>query len=123
MNLLWLSSSDDQIVELADWVEVSTLFREDKSVSRQDLVRALCREQSISDHVAEKIAEEVFIELQDRQKSCGKNPSTSAAFYPFKLDSPGDLLKRQENRLNPEAETMYLFLLTITRADMSSSKR
>ena len=43
-SMLDLSFRREAISNLADWVEAGTLFRADRSVSNEDLVRALVRE-------------------------------------------------------------------------------
>src|SRR5579871_1315046 len=108
-DLFWLSTSDDRVVENADWVEIKTLFHSDGTVSREDLARALYRaayeeEPSASDELAEEdadhthyraetyseqrareMAEDVFRELEDRERSCAGAPDSSPNSYPFEL--------------------------------------
>src|SRR5580698_7719986 len=85
-------STNDFIVEAADWVELTCLFRSDSNVSREDLKRELIRASKITDQRAEQRAADAFLELEDRIKVCGfrKNAVNS---YPFVLNSTKTLLE------------------------------
>src|SRR5262249_7093836 len=121
-SLLWVGRGDDEVVEHADWVEISTLFRADHNVSREDLARALIQAEKIRDIDARKAAEDAFKELADRITSCGCGNAAARARYPFELNEDNTVLRFTGDDAN-DAGLLYLFLLTITRADMSSSKR
>jgi hypothetical protein len=122
MSLLWVGRGDDELVEHADWVEISTLFRADHNVSREDLARALIQAQKIRDIDARKASEDAFKELSDRIISCGCSDPNSRPRYPFTLNEDNTVLQYTGNHEN-DAGLLYLFLLTITRADMSSGGR
>ena len=121
-SLLWVANGDDEIVEHADWVEISTLFRADHSVSREDLTRAINQAQKIRDTEARKIAEDAFKELDDRISSCGVNHLSGKSFYPYSLNSDKTVLSLDLASASHE-RSLYLFLLTVTRGDMSSRAR
>jgi hypothetical protein len=106
-------------VDNADWVEMSTLFKADRKMSREDLARALIRALRIRDLDARKAAEDAFKELADRIVSCSGGFAAARARYPFELNDDNTVLEYSGN----EAGLLYLFLLTVTRGDMSSSKR
>lgn len=123
-SLLDISASTDAIVDLADWVEISTFINDDKSVSKEDLVRALMRAGSdrAEGEFREKAAE-TFDELSNRfeaMEQVGVPAPTSA--YPFEVD--GDLLRREADPFDAEhSGLVYTFLLGITRASMDSRSR
>src|ERR1700736_3265673 len=68
--------TDDRIVDLADWVEISTFFRNDRSVSREDLATSMVRAHGGSrSHGVNRqffldLAGDVFNELADRIQTC-----------------------------------------------------
>jgi len=118
-----LSARRDGISELADWVEISTFLRDDKSVSEEDLVRALVREGGAS---SEKKAREkavgAFNELSERAAAVGVTTATSVAVYPFEVDGP--VLRLSHDPLgHGHTGLLYSFLLSITRASMDSTSR
>jgi hypothetical protein len=121
-ELLRIGSGDDEIVDHADWVEISTLFKADGSVSREDLSRALFRARGGSEQSARVIAEDAFNELRDRASSCVRADGSSG--YPFRFSKDGATLHRQFKARRWSKEALpYLFLLAVTRSDMSSKKR
>jgi hypothetical protein len=121
-SLLWVGRGDDEVVEHADWVEISTLFRADHNVSREDLARALIQAQKIRDIDARGAAEDAFKELEDRIISCGSQNAGARSRYPFALNDDSTVL--EYTGLGKQgAGLLYLFLLTITRADMTSGQR
>jgi len=136
-SMLDLSSRREAVSNLADWVEAGTLFRDDRSVSNEDLVRALVRE-DIGDgdeeyeedlpatkagDAARLTASRVFMELGDRQNAIGREQDSSLVpAYPFELD--GDVLRlRADPGDCSQTELLYLFLLAVTRASMESISR
>ena len=53
---LELPSGDAESVDHADWVEVTTLFRDDGSTSREDVARALKRPGLVAENRARLLA-------------------------------------------------------------------
>jgi hypothetical protein len=116
-------STDDILVDAADWAEANALFRADGSVSREDLARALFRRSSIRELRARQIADDAFLELEDRVQSCGRGRVDSDR-YPFSLSPDKTLLSlKRPFRINSNFGLLYWFLLFVTRADMSSGAR
>jgi hypothetical protein len=116
-------STNDFIVEAADWVELTCLFRSDSNVSREDLKRELIRASRITDQRAEQRAADAFLELEDRVKVCGlrKNAVNS---YPFVLNSTKTLLEiKYPFRPTSNVACLYWFLLLISRMSMDSTSR
>lgn len=123
-SLLYVGSGDDEIVEHADWVEASTLFRADGNTSQEDLARAINVDGEVSQHRSRQLAEDAFEELADRVDSCGANDHPQISCYPFELiDGNTILQKKPVVAAHPDAGLLYLFLLILTRADMSSTAR
>lgn len=140
-SLLDVPNSRNATCLLADWVEMSTLFRDDRSISSEDLVRALVQgsnapiDESEDEedsppqpseritHTARGKASAVFHELGNRQESIGADSTNGpTCAYPFEVD--GDLLRlRAEPKDWSNAEKLYFFLLTISRASMESASR
>ena len=121
-DLLKIGSGDDEIVDHADWVEINTLFKADGSVSREDLSRALFRARGGLEQSKRVIAEDAFQELRNRADSCIRADGSSG--YPFTFSTDGATLFRQFKARQWSNEALpYLFLLTVTRSDMSSKKR
>lgn len=123
-SLLELSARADTAVELADWVESSAFFRADRTISKEDLVRALIREGSNrSEQRYRDKATEAFDELEARDRAIGNAVSNMpVASYPFEVD--GDLLKLSQDPFDVNnAGLMYTFFLAITRASMDSTSR
>ena len=121
-NLRELPSGDATYVEHADWVEITTLFKDDDDTSREDLARALKRPGFVSEDRARVLAEEAFNELKDRQQLAESCPEI--AKYPFELACNDDVLKRRQKSTNPvDGGLVYLFLLAITRRSMHSKHR
>jgi hypothetical protein len=124
ISLLYVGSGDDEIVEHADWVEASTLFRADGTISQEDLARAINVDRSVPQPKARLLAQDAFEELADRIESCGENAYPKVASYPFELiDGNAVLKKRPADPAHPDAGLLYLFLLFLTRSDMSSTTR
>ncbi len=123
-SLLDISATTDAIEDLADWVEISTFFHDDRTVSQEDLVRSLVRAGGDrAEQSAREKAIEAFDELSSRESAMG---SDVAAFpfssYPFEVD--GDVLKRTAEPFDSSnTGLLYAFLLAITRASMDSKSR
>lgn len=123
-NLLEISANTDTIVDLADWVEISAFFQDDKSVSQEDLVRSLVREgNDRAEAKSREKAAAAFEELSNRVASVGNDIGDYPhAAYPFEID--GDLLKLSSNPFDGKhSGLVYSFLLAITRASMESKTR
>jgi hypothetical protein len=123
-SLLDLSARRDSVVDLADWVEISAFFRDDKSVSQEDLARSLVREGGDrSEDSAREKAIDAFNELAAREAAVGNIIGADpTAAYPFEID--GDLLKLIGNPLDGNnSGIVYAFLLAITRASMEAETR
>ena len=118
---------DAWVVNLADWVELKAWFSDDGNASREDLRRALNRDGGLSDghgtgadfRMDEKL-NHVFKELKDRQLACGKF-SDGGFRYPFSISNDGSLLSVRSNKI-ARANLVYLFLLAVTKSDMSSAR-
>ena len=121
-KLLYVGSGDDEIVEHADWVEASSLFRADGTISQEDLARAISVDRGITQHKARQICQDAFEELADRIDSCSANDHPLVTCYPFELIENNTVLqKKLADPANPDAGLLYLFLLILTRSDMSST--
>jgi hypothetical protein len=123
-SLLEVSSTTDHTVDLADWVEISTFFNDDRSVSKEDLVRALVRAGgNRAEDVSREKASEAFEELSNRSEAMAQvGDLIPAAAYPFEVD--GDLLTLMADPLDADGSGLvYTFLLAITRASMESTSR
>jgi hypothetical protein len=121
-SLLEVSSADDPITEHADWLELSAMVEADGNVSPETLARALIRGGNVTEDRARSVARDAFVELGDRAKSCQSIGRRSV--YPFRLDRRDNLLIRKikTSAVHP-TELLYLFLLVVTRADMSATTR
>ena len=123
-RLLYVASGDDEIVEHADWVEASTLFRADRNTSQEDLARAINIDRSISQDKCRLLAHDAFAELSDRVNACSENPHPLVSCYPFDLiDANNVLQKKADDVAAPDAGLLYLFLLALSRSDMGSKER
>jgi hypothetical protein len=120
-SLLEVSSADDPITEHADWLELSAMIEADGNVAAENLARALVRSGSGEDR-ARSVARDAFVELRDRAESCKRAATKSV--YPFRVDRRENLLIRKTKTaaVHP-TELLYLFLLVVTRADMSAATR
>lgn len=124
LDLFRIDSSDDEIVENADWVEINTLFRDDGTISREDIARAIYQARDVKEDKAHILAEDVFKELENRSRSCGNAAPSSVAGYPFELVEDNYVLRKKLiTQRKADAGLLYLFLLTVTRADMASNQR
>jgi hypothetical protein len=122
-SLVDLSARCDRIVDLADWVEISTFFRDDKSISEEDLARSLIREGGARfEKAAREKAEAAFDELSSRAEAVGTTDENPVALYPFKLEGTVLTLVQDPFR-DDHAGLLYSFLLAITRASMESTSR
>jgi hypothetical protein len=123
-SLLYVASGDDEIVEHADWVEASALFRADGSTSQEDLARAIHVDRALSQQRARELAEDAFDEISDRVDACQANSYPQTSSYPFELIGRNIVLQRKPAApANPDAGLLYLFLLLLSRSDMSSTAR
>lgn len=124
-DLLSLPSpkTKDFLVEAADWVEANCFFKADRNLSREDLALALARSHSVKDTDARSLADDVFLELEDRAVSCGIGESIINT-YPFLLNDDNTVLSlRKEYKSKSNFGAIYIFLLMVTRADMDSKHR
>jgi len=133
-NLLGLPSprEDDALVKMADWVELTALLNANRTASKEDLKKALLREpdpaedgtfqtRRSTDQRIEATVSDVFNELEDRTRACGgSGPRTPS--YPFVLDGTLSVLSMQPNDID-SSNFLYLFLLAVTRSDMSAGAR
>ncbi len=117
--------TDDAVVNLADWAELSARLNADGNVSREDIARALCRTYSLQEAAARTKAGDVFNELADRVTSCRQRPTKKAkAAYPFNVGAnQGILSYRPRPSGSRDHGLIYLFLLAISRANMDSRSR
>jgi hypothetical protein len=102
---------------------MSTFFRDDRSISEEDLVRSLIRAggNRFEESAREK-ATNAFQELSERADAIGTTKKTPVALYPFKLD--GTVLKLGYDPFGKKRNgLLYSFLLTATRASMESTSR
>ncbi len=124
-NLLQVPSprTADFLVEAADWVEVSTFFKADQSISREDLALSVARAHSIRDERARVFAGDVFVELADRIVACGDS-SHQINRYPFQLNkSQTNLTLRGNRSVTSHFGVLYIFMLLITRSGMDADDR
>lgn len=120
-SLLEVSSADDPITLHADWLELSAVLEADGNIAPENLVRALVKA-GASEERARSIGQDAFTEVTDRSRSC--NGGGTVSTYPFRIDAGRNLLTRKNKRATVgPAELLYLFLLVVTRADMSASAR
>jgi hypothetical protein len=123
-SLLYVGTGDDEIVEHADWVEAATLFRADTNASQEDLARAINVARGVDQEKARELAQDAFDELADRHYACGANDYPEISSYPFDLFDGNTILQRKPDAVgSPDAGLLYLFLLVLTRSDMSSRAR
>ncbi len=123
-SLLYVASGDDEIVDHADWVEASTLFRADGSTSQEDLARAIHIDRSLSQQRARELAEDAFEELNDRIDACRVNCHPNISCYPFELMGKNTVLQRKPPvPPDTDAGLLYLFLLVLSRSNMGSTAR
>ncbi len=123
-SLRELSVRTDSAEQLADWVEISAFLCDDKSVSKEDLARALVREGSNQgEQLYRDKATEAFDELAAREAAVGNSISVDPiAAYPFEID--GDLLRLRVDPFDEHGRgAVYAFLLAATRASMDSRTR
>lgn len=97
---------DKTSCRLADWVEVNALLYPDGTVSKQDLLYPLKREEENPEDQIEQsdvdiLASEVFSELARRSRSAGDG-------YPFSLD--GAKIKRKKGRAGFLSYTFCLLI-------------
>jgi hypothetical protein len=123
-SLLYVGSGDDEIVEHADWIETSTLFRADGNASQEDLARVINVDRGIPQDKARQLAQDAFDELADRIEACSANSYPQISSYPFDVIDNNTILQRKAaDPAHPDAGLLYLFLLLLTRSDMASTAR
>lgn len=117
--------TDDATVDIADWAELSAFLGSVRAVSREDIVRALCRANSLKEAAARTKAGDVFNELADRVNCCQRRRAEKgAAAYPFHIERNQAVLSFGPQRgRSRDYGLIYLFLLVISRADMDSRSR
>lgn len=117
--------TDDAIVNIADWAELSAFLGAVCAVSREDIVRALYRTYSMPEGAARTKSGDVFNELADRVNCCHRCPAKkSTAAYPFRIErNQGVLSLGPQRSQNRDYGLIYLFLLAISRANMDSRSR
>lgn len=123
-SLSAISSRRDDVVTLADWLEMKAVLDPDGSAAKEDLVRALVRDGTLKKEVEYRaIAGDVFNEIEDRKAAIAAGPTTPVyATYPFELN--GDLLKFTADLADPAyAGAVYLYMLAVTRSSMESETR
>lgn len=124
-SLLDLSARADSTLELADWVEISAFFHDDRSISEEDLVRALVRagDGGKAEDAAREKATEAFNERSTREVAIGNSLDVHPhSAYPYAIDGP--LLKLSVDPFSDNNPgLLYTFLLAITRASMASGSR
>jgi hypothetical protein len=106
----------DNIHTIGDFVEVDCLSRKDLTSSHEDLVQVLVKEHELDDNLLRNFANDVFAELELRQRHSGDKPPK----YPFRLESQGALLRFEKESNNQH--WLYLFLLFATRKNMKSDR-
>jgi len=126
-NLLTVSSpeTDDAVVNIADWAELSAFLGTIHAVSREDIARALYRTYSLPEAAARIKAGDVFNELADRANCCHQSTAKkSMAAYPFRVEGNQAVLSLRPRRSRTrDFGPIYLFLLAISRANMDSRSR
>ena len=65
-ELLAIATGEDQVTDHADWVELQSFFKDDGSISREDLARAINRVGQVTADRARDLADRAFEELADR---------------------------------------------------------
>jgi hypothetical protein len=121
-SLLEISSAGDSITDHADWLELTAVIEADGNAAPEDLARAIIQAGNISEDRARSFAQDALLELQDRIASCDGRGATSR--YPFRLDRRKNLLiRKNKTKRVQRTELLYLFLLVVTRADMSATQR
>lgn len=109
MSMLELPTNIQDIVSLADWLEISALNAGDKNASAGDLQNAL---QLVADHqTAETLTLSTFLELEDRR-------SAAADSYPFIIDQ-GRVLQTQSD---PNKYVAYIFCLLLSHFGWKNQK-
>ena len=126
-NLLKIPSpgADDNLVSLADWVEMKALLESDGNASLEDLARALQRGHSIKEAESRILASDVFEELKDRETHCALPSHKGPAWqYPFTVDKTRSLLSlRTKLTAKSRSGLLYTFMLVASRADMDSQRK
>lgn len=126
-DLLSVATGDDEVTEHADWVELQCFFKDDASISREDLSRAIQRVGHVGDHRvddrARNLADLAFDELADRAATL-ENSSIRSLRYPFELTNKDQVLRYKPRRRDRLSDGLvYLFLLSVTRHSMEAKQR
>jgi len=126
-DLLSVATGDDEVTEHADWVELQCFFKDDASISREDLSRAIQRvghvvDQRVDDRTR-SLADLAFDELADRAATLEAS-SIQFLRYPFELTNKDEVLRYKPRRTERLSDGLvYLFLLTVTRHSMETKQR
>lgn len=130
-DFLAVPRATDDPVEHADWMELRAIEGEDGNASFQDLVREISRSGTtdamgdpealdyrgdVGEEQSQQVAEDAISEIQDRI-DCS---SGDLSVYPFELDGTGQLLKVCSETID---ESLYLFLLLLSKIDLSKEKK
>ncbi len=122
-ELLAVATGEDQVTDHADWVELHSFFKDDGSISREDLARAINRVGHVTDDRARELADSAFNELADRAATLS-HLSVRFLKYPFELTKKNEVLQytpRHSDRM--KHGLAYMFLLAVTRHSMDAKKR
>ncbi len=122
-ELLAVATGEDQVTDHADWAELHSFFKDDGSISREDLARAIIRVGQVKDDPARDLANQAFEELADRAATLS-HLSERFLRYPFELVKRNQVLLYTPRRSDRMTHGLaYMFLLTVTRHSMDSRKR
>lgn len=122
-DIFVLTRGDDEVVHFADWLEVRAATNPNRIASIDDLARALQQATDYSPPVARSKAEDAFVELSSRAIACGGGSPGDFGNYPFELD--GNVVRcvgPVSNNMS-DAHLAYMFLLALSRHNMSSKTR
>jgi hypothetical protein len=120
---LFNTPSDSNLSDTADFAELQCLISAARSLSKQDLERALNKAadpdsaEGIEDEATGSVShftEQVFLELGRREDDCGP------AGYPFELHD--DVLILQSGCWDQPLHCQYLFMLIATRNNMKNRR-
>lgn len=122
-ELLAVATGEDQVTDHADWVELQSYFKDDRSISREDLARAINQVGQHTLDSARDFANRAFDELANRETTLSHMKSPVLR-YPFELTQKGQVLQYVPRRSKRTKHGLaYMFLLTVTRHSMESRQR